>query len=146
VIFLLYSTGFVWEVAEGYSGSISLSPYGDSKCYNEKEAFGAKWLSDHSDPASIVYGDPYSQLLLADWFHLENINRKVYGFPLGISQMQKDAHIYLRSWNIEKQEVLLIHGWGKREYVNFDDAPELFSLISAKNKVYDNGGAQTFVP
>ena len=147
IIFFLFNTGFIYEVTKDDPISASLSNYIDNPCCNEKEAFGAKWLSANTDSNSIVYGDEYGRVLLGTWFHLENVNRKRTRFPMNFKKIREDAYIFLRSWNIEKQEVVLV-GVHKAvltsKHENFADVPELFDLIVAKNKVYDNAGSQIF--
>jgi uncharacterized membrane protein len=148
-IFLLFNSGWVYEVTKDNPTSKSLSNYMDNTCCNEKEAFGAKWLSANTDSNSIVYGDEYGRLLLGTWFHLENVNRKRTRFPMDFKKIREDAYIFLRSWNIEKHEVVLIgvhKAIVEQKHVNFADVPELYDLITAKNKVYDNEGSQIFSP
>ena len=62
-----------------------------------------------------------------------------------IKLIRKEDYIYLRSWNIEKREVVLVMREG-RKYVNFGDVLEFFTLITVGNKVYDNAKTQIFAP
>ena len=148
VIVLLYQTGFIWEVTEGCSGSTSLSNR-DSTCYTETEAIGAQWLAHFSDSSSIIYADTYGRMIVYDHFHIDQRNRQLFEIPSNIRQMREDAYIYLRSWNIEKHEVIsfsMSKARIKSKRVNFEEVPGLFNLISIKNKVYDNGESQVFAP
>ncbi len=58
----------------------------------------------------------------------------------------EDSYLYLRTWNIDKQEVILGIGIGLRQPVGFNYAPELLSAIEGKNRIYNNGGAQVLAP
>ena len=146
VIFLLFNSGWVYEVAKDRPGSISLSPYVDSSCYDETEAIGAQWLSHFSYSSSTVYADTYGEMIVRDWFHIDQRKRLLFDIPAkNIQQMQENAYIYLRSWNIEKNEGAFVIS-AKVKYVNFEDVPELHDMISRKNKVYDNVGSQIFAP
>jgi len=141
--YLLFNSGWVYEVAKDDPASISLSPYTDRSCYNEREASGGKWLSDCTDSDSRVCGDLTACTLLRDWFHKENMDPQI---NIGILE---NAYIYLRSWNIDKQELLFIeakNGLKSPEYFSFKEIPKLVTLITANNKVYDNGGSQIFEP
>jgi uncharacterized membrane protein len=145
VIFLLFNSGWVYEVAKDNPSSFSLSPYIDSTCYDETEAIGAQWLSHFSYSSSTVYADIYGRMIVRDWFHTDQRKRLPPVSPLNIQQMQENAYIYFRSWNIEKTELAFVIS-AKVRYVNFEDVPELLDMISRKNKIYDNAGSQIYAP
>ena len=74
VVFFLFQTGFVWQVTEGYSGSVSLSQEGIKKLGDmgrkarlylivtaEQDVFGAEWLSTHREFEEEVYAYTVTQ-------------------------------------------------------------------------------------
>jgi uncharacterized membrane protein len=135
VIFLLYSTGFVWEVAEGQSGSIALNSTMDYPRFNDQEVLGAKWLTEVKGDEPI-YADDYRSLLLG------SLGGHVRSFPVDVNQIHADSYIYLGSLSIEKKEILLVDRKSarraKREYINSSQ------IVDDRNKIYNNGGAEVY--
>ena len=140
VPYFLFNTGFVYEIT-GESRSSYLAPWKiDTGYLNEREVSGAEWLDSVSGERTIVAGDGTScSYLLSLWFRTTGITLK--------RDVPKSAYIYLRTWNIEKQEIIVYDI--KREtsgHINPDDIQELRDAINIRNKIYDNGGAQVFAP
>jgi uncharacterized membrane protein len=149
--YFLFNTGFIFEAAksEQYNvvdtpSSETLSSYRmDMKSCNRREYMANEWLTDVIDDKSPIYADTYGALQHSIHF---------LGFrslPFDIKKMQGNAYIYLRTWNIERREMVfvMIHGehiWF--EHKSFDNLPGLSELINRQNLVYDNGGAQVLAP
>ena len=134
-IFLLFNTGFVYEVTKDNPGSIALNSTIDYPRFNEQEVFGAKWLNDvkSSNP---IYADKYRRLLLGsfEW-------GQVSSFPVDVDKIQDDSYIYLGKFNIMNETVLI----GYREkalkrtfYTNSSD------IVGDRDRIYANGGAQVY--
>lgn len=146
--YLLFTTGFVFEVTKcdlygGIPATIALSSHRmDGSYYNLQECTGAAWISDVSDAKTPVYADQYGQLLLTGTLY-----GRASGLPVNIEKMPQDiiCYIYLRSWNIEKGEVLMVavsRAQVSLQYLNLEDSPELSNMISSMNLVYNNGRTQ----
>ena len=136
VIVMLYSTGFVWEGAEGQSGSISLNSTRDYPRFNNQEVLGAEWLNDvkSSNP---IYADEYRRLLVGsfEW-------GQVRTFTVDIDKIREDSYIYFGSLTIEKKEIMVVDVKSARritrEYINSSQ------IVDGRNKIYGNGGAQVY--
>jgi uncharacterized membrane protein len=136
VIFLLYSTGFVWVVAEGQSGSIALNSTKDCPRFNDQEVLGAKWLTEvkSSNP---IYADEYRRLLLGsfEWGQVRTLTFDVDKIP-------DDSYIYFGSLTIEKKEIMVVD-WKSarritREYINSSQ------IVDGRNQIYTNGGTEVY--
>ena len=143
--YFLFNFGFITEIAKNHVSvtgvplSVPLNWWNyDSMYYNEREVTGAEWLDSVSGEHIIVKGDVFSQILLSSWF-VRWTSRRLSGFTLK-EEFPKSAYTYLRTWNIEKQEVPL------GGYIKLEDIPELRYATNAGNKIYDNGGAHVFAP
>ncbi|CAD6490158.1 MAG: hypothetical protein KFBDDELM_00036 [Candidatus Argoarchaeum ethanivorans] len=135
-IFLLFNTGFVYEVAEDIPTSISLNSTIDYPRFNHQEVLGAEWLNNvkNSNP---IYADEYRRLLVGrfEWGQVRTITTDV-------DRMRRDSYIYLGSLTIEKKEIMVVDVKSARritrEYINSNQ------IINDKNKIYNNGGAQVY--
>jgi uncharacterized membrane protein len=145
VIFLLYSTGFVWVVAEGHSGSISLSQesikkYGDVKmkagfynCYTtEQDVFGARWLSKNRDDTTNVYADYIAHChVLRSYGRITEHGRMLFNTTTAI---ETGAYIYVSYVNTIYK---ISYQRGSGTY----NTTEISPLIDTANKIYSNGGS-----
>ena len=148
--YFLFNTGFIYEIAKNYTDtpdarhSAQLNWWKcDSMYYNEREVSGAKWLDSVSGDRFFVAGDSYSRDLLSFWCPLGTF-RHVFKIS-STKNVPEAAYIYLRTWNIEKQEVLVTDPIQETsEHINPEDIPVLRDAINIRNKIYDNGGVQLF--
>ena len=156
VIFLLYSSGFVYQVAEGQSGSISIGQegikkYGDAEVkagfYSgyipEQDVVGVMWLSKNRDDTTIVYADfsAYNHLLQS-----YGMLPRMYRHQLLITttEIETGSYIFMRYLNViyniclrvtfEKGRVSLIY-----------NTTEIEGLLKENCKIYSNGGCNIHV-
>lgn len=146
-LFLLFNSGWIYEIMKDNPKSISLSPSIDGLAYNEGEAASAKWISDFTDIDSTIYGDAWAIKILADWVHLENNNIFINDNQISLSQMKLEpiSYIYLRSWNIEKKELVfhsIYYTVPIIVYRRLDELSGLASTIIGNNKIYNNGRSE----
>jgi uncharacterized membrane protein len=136
VIFMLYSTGFVFGVAEGNFHSISLNSTMDYPRFNNQEVLGARWIYNVKSD-NPIYADGYRWLLLSsfEW-------GQVRTFTVDIDKIQDDSYIYFGSLTIEKKEILVMDIKSARrrtsEYINSSQ------IVDGRNQIYNNGGAQVY--
>jgi uncharacterized membrane protein len=155
-MFLLFNSGWVYEVTKNHPGSISLSQesvkeYGDTKIKSsfyttltpEQEVFSAKWLSNkmkHEEKVYATYNDirvhaltSYGMIPVEDVPILTNSTKKI----------QEDAYVYLHYLNIiegigtEWNSSLPI--WRSQSNYNMS---EIHHLFEGKSKVYTNGASE----
>ena len=131
VIFMLYNSGFVYQVAEGQSGSISLNSTMDYPRFNEQEVLGAKWLWDVKD-ARLIYADYYRGLLLLSYvfYHQKRT------LPEDANKIVNKSYIYFGSLNIAEKIIRFKHSYYKSGYMD--------NIINDRSKIYDNGSAQVY--
>lgn len=133
VIFLLFNSGWVYEVAKDNSISISLSAI-DFPVFNEQEVTGAKWLNNVK--AGRIYGDYFRWLLINsfEWGTVSTISDD-------LNKIKLNSYVYLGTFNIREETVLISHKKGVnriREYINSSN------IMSNGNKIYDNNGSEVY--
>lgn len=145
-VYFLFNSGFILEVSNQpyipgvVPGSISLF-YGDvdGEYYNLQEVRAVNWISDVGSN-HIIFGDMYSFLLLNECFY-----QKTYLFPVNETHFKENSYGYLRSWNIQKNEVLLSLNSKSKSLQRFSikNIPCL-KTINSKNRIYNNGGSYLY--
>lgn len=145
---LLFQTGFICEIAPGH-GEVHKIPTThalaycrgmDTAYFTEKEVSGAEWLAHASDGRILVAGDYLSDAVTTYW-----LPGQVYFLSPQVDTPQR-AYIYLREWNIEKQEVICKIRPEPSKYINILDEPKFLNDINNRNKIYDSGGAHILAP
>jgi uncharacterized membrane protein len=150
--YFLFNTGFIFEVArsELYNvvdtpSSNALSSYRlDMITCNYRENAVVEWIPDVVDKKLPIYGDRYGYLSVR--FTLYQQSRM---FPGDAAKIPEDAYIFLRTWNIDKNEVVVLIAHGEHirfKHISIDDLPGLSRVIAGKNLIYNNGGAQVLGP
>lgn len=147
VIFLLFNTGFVYEVAKDHPVSISLSQesikrYGDAKCINsfhagyypEQDIFSVKWISKNRDNMSKIYADRHHKILLFTSYGMipdENVLTNT-------TKVKDSSYIYLGYQNVRYG---LMYGPMLKEYWNLID---ISPLLDERSEIYNNGNAKIY--
>ncbi len=141
--YFLFNTGFIFEIAkQEYKPSeipmsIALSSYRlDSASYNWQEEIALRWMPDKIADNNSIYADRYGWVFLREKFFTE-----VDTIPSS-GKVTKDAYIFLRTWNIKKQEIYMwwrVKAVTKFHHKRLDDMPQ---LLEGRGLIYHNGGAQ----
>jgi len=143
--YFLFNSGFIYEVS-GFNKPLSpaLSGYRtDMSVFNEREAEAAIWLSHNLPSDSIVYADAYGERVL--W---ERLYDQVAEVPIS-GEVPEDAYIFLRTWNIDKQEVVVVERGGVQRiysHVSLSNMPVLANRFEYSKVIYSNGGAKILAP
>lgn len=136
-IFLLFNSGWVYEVAKDAPTSNSLNTTIDSPHFNYQEVLGAKWLYNVK-VNNHIYADYYRWLLLGsfEWGTVRII-------PFDINKTQDYSYVYLGNLNVDKKEILIADVKSARKvmkkYINSS------IIVDSRYKIYDNAGAQIFI-
>jgi uncharacterized membrane protein len=147
VIFLLFNSGWVYEVAEDHPASISLSQesikeYGDAKaknsfygvCLQEQEVFGTKWLSKNQDNHIPIYADYFSSLTSYGM-----ISPKHKHLLLNTTKINDSAYIFLRYgnvvYNISEQHTTFLTTY---------NTTEISHLFEKRSFIYSNRGSKIY--
>jgi uncharacterized membrane protein len=149
--YFLFTSGFVFEVAKSevtdvvdIPYSIALSSYrvDIAGVFNRRDGAGADWLVQRLSDKHIIYADAHSNKLLGDRTELRGRRIK---FPEDMGELPSGSYIYFRTWNVDRREITFWAGIGLRRQVSFDEIG-LTPIIEARNRIYDNGGAQVLAP
>lgn len=143
VPYFLFSIGFINAVGKnradvaGVPRSIPLTcRINDSEYFNESEVSGAEWLDRSATNTAIIKGDSFSRDLLSFWF--PSWSERNNG-------VNASNYVYLRTWNIEKQELRIEDSIHKtKSYPHLKDIPGLDDEKPILNKLYNNGGSYIF--
>lgn len=139
-IFLLFNTGWVYEIAGDSPISFSLNNKFDYPKFNDRDVAGKEWLYQVGrieENNGYIYADNYRWLLFLSWFGRNNLSV----LPEAIDQISRDSYIYFSTYNTFKGEILVFHQTGVNgfsEYVNSS------LYIASKNHIYNNGGAKIY--
>lgn len=127
VVFFLYQTGFIFQIVDGTSGSISLNYEMDYIRFNPQEVLGAMWLKDVGSNDQ-MYADEYRIYPLSsfDWGRVNTLP----------ADPNKNSYIYLGTLNVNEKKILVSSG--ARRYVDSE------YIIKDRNKIYSNGGAEVY--
>jgi uncharacterized membrane protein len=138
LIFFLFSSGFVYELANDQPSLITLNNKIDYPIFSDGDIQGAEWLSKNKVNKP-VYADIYRALLF---------DRFEYGQALKINiinnrsfDVTKNSYIYLGSYNTKNNKIFVNNYQNstiKRDYIDFQ------SLILNRNEIYNNGGFSVY--
>lgn len=149
--YFLFTSGFIFEVTKSevtdvvdtpYSVALSSYRVDIAGVFNRQDGAGADWLAQRLGDKHIIYADAHSCKLLGDRTELRGRRTK---FPEDMGELPPNSYIYFRTWNIDKQEITFWTDIGLRRQVSFDEIG-LTPIIEARNRIYDNGGAQVLAP
>jgi len=136
-IFLLFNTGFIYEVAKDNPFSISLDNTIDYPRFNDKEVHAAKWLVNITDSYPI-YADNLGLQLLKGFVYLRGRT-----FFAEAKELPSESYVYLRSLNL-KGFMTELHEKKGHLYVELPNSTFYNNVITKKNKIYDNGGSEIY--
>ena len=146
-IFLLFNSGWVYEVAKDHPGSISLSQesikvYGDdvrknafyAAYYLDGDITSVEWISKNRDNESKIYADYTRRLLVFTSYGMMPDEHKL----TNTTKIRDKSYIYLGYPNVRYG---LMYGPDKKEYWNITD---ISPLLDENHEIYNNGGAQVY--
>jgi len=140
LIFLLFNTGWIYEIAGDSPTSFSLNNTIDGPKFSEQEVTGKEWLYQvypfKENKTSYIYADYYRFLLL----------RTSFGYiPTVLSVNSNDtannSYIYYSTFNIVNNEVVLCDKSDANVIPKYYPSEK---FIIAKNEIYNNGGAKIY--
>ena len=142
VIFLLYSTGFVWEVTDDNPSSISLSLDKLSvfrMLIHEQDMTGAKWLSVHRDNSIVVYANAYTRADVTLWAYGFVPKEQVISVKKEPERIKDDSYVFLSYVNVV-WDVTSFYPEGKTIPCALHNTTFFHRVHNHKNKIYDTGG------
>lgn len=146
--YFLLSSGFFFEVTGSQQFAMNDSPSSpalssyrlDMAVFNEEEAEAASYLLQIMDEDDTVCADRWGVEILSDQLFEQTARLPSSG------EAPDDSYIFLRSWNVDKQEVMVIVNYGVRQVLKHVSLSELPALLEGRRLIYDNGGAQIWSP
>jgi uncharacterized membrane protein len=131
MVFLLFNSGFAYELGHDPALSIALNSTWDFPRYNEREYFGATWTENNIKNDANLYADPFSTYLLAEKIPLQ----PDYAF-----EKNNFGYLYLRETNIKKKGLMV---YIREKTLAHESIVELKNINLYKNgdEIYSNGGS-----
>jgi uncharacterized membrane protein len=155
ILFMLFNTGFIYEVTKDGPNSLSLSQEWANKqdaetkvvfytnYIRELDVVGQKWLLENRGNSSGIDMDLKSQF---SQFSIEySMAKEKTGMLSNHSKVSQDAYIYLGYINVVDGVIT-----GRREektgfHWDIYNASEIYPVIGGRNKVYSNGGSEIYI-
>lgn len=138
--FLLFNTGWIYELVDGSSTSFSLNSKSDYPKFNEEDVTGKEWLYKATAPVYkniFIYADYYRYLIFQNCFDRNQVGT----FPIDPQWMLDDSYIYLSSYNTIRNKVLIYYPKGVNNILQYVE--DKYSI--KKNQIYNNGGAKIYI-
>lgn len=143
-VFLLFNTGFIYEINNEPASSISLNYSADFPRYSESEVFAAHWIKEIIKEkevdrnGSTVYSDTYRDLLLLSMTGERNY---LVGDEEITTQPPPKSYIFLGKENIKNGKIALLSREYKRNNIDLKNST-FYKKILKMNKIYETGDAQ----
>lgn len=156
VIFFLFQIGFIFQIAEGYSGSISLSQEGVKKYgsinnkigfYNsiipEQDVSSSRWLSNNANNTYKIYSDDSVTGIknnalvsagLIDYNRISVLTNNTF-------KTSDKSYVFLRYVNIVENIMSYRVPGTLIKKGGWYNTNEIYIFIENKNKIYSNGGS-----
>ena len=131
VLYLMFNSGFIYEIGKDIPSSISLNNTIDYPTFNEYEFLGAKWLfnSKNNQP---VYSDMNRNLILGS-FEWEQVRV----LPTKVNEISQNSYTYFGSYNLQYKTGFLLDV--ERNLMIKQNIDPIY-IVDSQNKIYDNSG------
>ena len=143
VIFMLFSTQFVWEITDDNPRSISLSQ--DKLLVfrgliHEQDMVGAEWLFLHRDNSKPVYAEVYTHGDVTLWAYGFVPKEQVIRVVKEPERIKDDSYVFLSYVNVVWDAIFFFPEKQKPIQNSFHNTTFFQLVHNHKNKIYDNGG------
>lgn len=141
-IFLLFNSGWIYEVADDGPVSISLSQ--DKllvfrAVIHEQDMAGAEWLSVHRKNSIPVYADDYTHAAVTLWAYGFVPKEQVIRVIKEPTEIKDDSYVFLSYVNVA-WDAIFFSPEGKPILYSLNSTTFFHLVNNHKNKIYDNGG------
>ena len=135
VVFLLFNTGLIYQIADDSPTSMALETTGDKPVFNGKEVKGAEWLLSEGNRRPIyVDGTRWWLLLGFDPDHQRYL-------PENASLMEPNSYLYFGTYNVVRESVRIEV---KEHAVTEAGYTSAGRFTGDQHKVYDNAGSAVY--
>jgi len=146
--YFLFNTDFLFEVTGSQQfavndspSSVALSSYRlDMPVFNQEEAKAATYLRQVIDDDTLVCADRCGTVILS-----AQLFGQVAKLP-DSGEVPDGVYIFLRSWNVDKQEILVVVSHGVQKVFNHVNLNEMPALLDGRRLIYNSGSAQVWSP
>ena len=151
VPYFLFTTGVIFQLTGATPGSMALALYrADWLISTDAEAQASQWVGNNIEDNVKTYADRYAVFMLSFGGmrgKREPVSLSLSDFPDEPDQINPEAYIFLRRWNIVHGEILsykMIEGQSVLVRTDLKSEPDLTNALREKSKIYDNHWAQVF--
>jgi uncharacterized membrane protein len=128
-IFLLFNTGFVYEIAKDNPTSFFLNTELDGPYFNQQEVRGAEWLFQNRNKKLVVYADGYRSQLCKSIANYEKITT-----DKNLLHDFSRTYIYLGTFNLKEKLLYVVEeDKGRKEHIDIET-----KIIIDRSKIYDS--------
>ena len=143
-IFLLFTTGLVYEVAKDNPTSISLNSTINHPRFhfNDQEVYCAQWLVNTAND-SYIYGGSGRRI----FYQFVSDRKKIKEFKNDTKRISPNSYIFMGFFNVREDEIAEVKKEAKgytRTYPKLSNSTFYNKVIIHAAKIYDNGGAQIY--
>lgn len=153
-IFLLFNSGWFFEIAKDHPNSIALSQEScrnskdiDDKValYNalnvfEQDVYGAKWLSKNRGSNKKIYADCVGSTPLGSYGMIEDETLTQIS---NTTKIQKETYIYLGYPNVV-EKIARVYSPGPQKRIEVYNTTEIFNFLNTTNAIYLNRGCEIY--
>jgi len=136
MVFLLFSSGFIYEIAHDRPSSISLNGKMDFPRFNCQEVAAAEWLKNEANMGIPAYSDLYRKPLLDGTLGYAYYLR----YPQ-ITVLPHNVYLFLGHRNIVDGKLVLILRYGGAVTMDISNLTLYHAALLEGNRIYDNGDA-----
>ncbi len=140
VIFLLFNSGWAYEVAKDHPSSIALNSTIDFPRFNEQEIATGVWLNEKKDMIRDLYADEYRSLLL---FGLFGKRQTFFGDNEITTPIPNNFYIFFGRENVRNGKIILIASNMNRNSVYLQNL-SIYNTLLDMNKIYKNGDSLVY--
>jgi uncharacterized membrane protein len=154
ILFMLFNTGFIYQVSKDGPNSPSLSQEwlkkGDAEAkagfYNnyvrELDVVGARWLSKNRNCESRIYMGKANQNRPPFSYSMKDLSL-ICTLPQDYSRVRDGSYIYLGSLNVV--DGVMVYGYEEmRSRLILHNTSDIYPFITSKYKIYSNGGSEVY--
>ncbi len=135
VVFFLFNTGFIYQIADDSPTSVALETTQDKPVFNNREVAGAEWLISAGNERPI-YVDA------TRWWLMNGFNPRYQRYlPENASWMESKSYTYFGTYNIVRDSVRIET---QEHEITTADYIGARRFIQNQDKIYDNAGSAVY--
>ena len=138
--FLLFNSGFLYEIFNDNPTSIALNEDVKYPVFTKEEVKGANWVNEHRNNEYVWSSETTGSLFTQFYGGEGQVRRTFYGM---VKEIPKDSYIFLGKHDGKISEKWVPRG-DKEQYVALQKSECYKNVISKRNKVYCNDNSNIY--